>query len=106
MLPPDMNAPREFRPIYEVCEGIGTQAEVLFTTDDPDEAVEWAREHFRASRDAKLVVRFDEFQPESGLFRPRIIWRARAGLADPGPATQIRSALTGRILHETRRQRR
>ena len=32
-----MNAPREFRPIYEVCEGIGTQAEVLFTTDDPDD---------------------------------------------------------------------
>jgi hypothetical protein len=101
-----MSARREFRPVYEVCAGVGTQADVLFTSDDADESIEWARQHYRVHGDRKLVVRFDEFQPESGLFRPRIVWRARNGLADAGPATQIRSSLTGRILHETRRQRR
>ena len=96
--------PSRERPIYEVCDGVGTRAEVLYSSDDADEAIDWARRHFRASADSRIVVRFDEFQAETGLFRPRIVWRARNGLAEP--PMQIRSTLTGRILHETRRQRR
>ena len=99
-----MNEIPDFKPIYEVCEGIGTQAAVLFSSDDSDEAIEWARQRYRVTRDARLLVRFDEFQPSSGLFRPRVVWRARAGLADPSPAMEIRSSLTGRLLREARRR--
>jgi hypothetical protein len=96
----------EFKPLYEVCEGVGRQATVLFAADGADEAIDWARAHFRETGDSRVVVRHDEFQPDSGLFRARIVWRARQALADPGPRREQVSPLTGRTLCDARAPRR
>ena len=86
--------------LYEVALGVGPRAETLLTTGDADEALEWARVHFRRTGDTRLVVKADEYDERSGLFRPKVLWRARLGdqqfsaIGEHG----VFSSLTGRRL--------
>ncbi len=90
--------------LYEVALGVGPRAETLLTTGDRDEAMEWAREHFRRSGDTRLVVKADEYDEQSQLFRPKVLWRARLGDQQFSAAADrdVYSDLTGRRLARAR----
>ena len=86
--------------LYEVALGVRPRAETLLTTGDADEALNWAREHFRRTGDTRLVVKTDEYDERSGLFRPKVLWRARLGDQQFSAIGEhdVYSKLTGRRL--------